>query len=72
MEKLLRIERIVKALAAECLPAEIRFQTDHHGIRVRAASYGPTGELERVLKAAGIRVGSHRNDIDQVDELICS
>jgi hypothetical protein len=71
MENILRVERIVKALAAECLLAEIRFQTGQHEIRVRAVDYGPTGELERVLKAAGIRVGSHRNDYDQIDELIC-
>ncbi len=71
MEHLLRVERILKALAAEALLAEIRFQTGRHAIKVRAVDYGPTGELERVLKADGIEVGSHRNDYDQIDELIC-
>lgn len=71
MEYLLQVERILNALTAEALLAEIRFQTGHYEIRVRAVDYGPTGELERVFKAAGIKVGSHRNDYDQIDELIC-
>lgn len=71
MEHLLQVERILNALAAEVLPAEIRFQTGHSGVRVRAVDYGPTGELERVLRAAGISVGATRNDYDRIDELIC-